>query len=373
MRKSRVVAPALVLPILLLAASCGSKSDSTNSASAADVAQCIAKAEALRDAKRAPAELKIPGPLDMSANEGKTVWIINAARVPFLQRISDGAEAAAKAAGMKTKVLYGDGSTASAQSAVEQAIAQKADGIVLVVVDPKTIERAVAKAHSAGIVVTDMINRSKGQSLPDGLAGDLAVDVPGDVGATVGWVLADARCEANMLMYSPSSLPITVDAAEETERVFKELCPWCEIEVKDLDYGNFASTLTGEVQTDIRRNPDLTHIYAVVGSSVPNVDAGLRAAAGDVKIVAHDGLDFNLDALREGSGRLALDISFSPNEAIGWQAIDQQGRLMSGDESAKEVVIPSRLLDESNVGKSEADAWPAFDSFESEYESAWSK
>ena len=114
--------------------------------------------------------------------------------MPFLQRISDGAEAAAEAAGMNAKVVYGDGSTNSAQAAVRQAIAQKADGIVLVVIDPTTIQKSIDEAKAAGIVVTDVINRSVGDPLPSGVTGQMVVDLPAEMDAMAGWILADSEC-----------------------------------------------------------------------------------------------------------------------------------------------------------------------------------
>lgn len=371
MLKFRPLAAFGLAPALLLFAACGSSSSESDGPDAKAQDDCVAEATELRDIKMEPVGLPELPSFDMSANQGKTVWVINAARVAFLQKISDGAEAAASAAGMNTKVVYGDGTTASAQAAVEQAIAQKADGIVLIVVDPTSIARAVASAESAGIVVTDMINRSEGEPLPDGVAGTMAVDLKTEMGAAAGWALADSECDSNLLMYSPSALPITAAAATEFESVYTDVCDWCELEIKDLDYGNFASTLTSEVQTDIRRNPDLTHIFAIVGSSVPYVDAGLKGASSDVGVLAHDGIDENLEAIRSGDSSLVADFAFAPSEAIGWQAIDQQGRLMTGDEGAAEVIIPSRLVDASNIGDVEADVWPGFKSYEDAYTGAW--
>jgi hypothetical protein len=51
--------------------------------------------------------------------------------------------------------------------------------------------------------------------------------------------------------------------------------------------------------------------------------------------------------------------------------VDQQARLLLGDDSAAEVVIPSRLVDSKNVGSSEADIWPGYEGYESKYTSQW--
>ena len=43
----------------------------------------------------------------------------------------------------------------------------------------------------------------------------------------------------------------------------------------------------------------MDYIVAIVGSSVPNVDAGLRDS--EITVLAHDGLADNLEALRKGT------------------------------------------------------------------------
>ncbi|MFI5611644.1 substrate-binding domain-containing protein [Amycolatopsis sp. NPDC051903] len=137
----RRTAPGFVaITVALGLAGCGAgERDSAVTMSDQARTSCVSNAGRLRDSMLKEPKLKMLGPFGMSSAAGKSLWIINAARVPFLQGISDGAAAAAKAAGMEVKVVYGDGTTNSAQAAVQQAIAQGADGIALVVVDPTTI------------------------------------------------------------------------------------------------------------------------------------------------------------------------------------------------------------------------------------------
>ncbi|MFI5611643.1 sugar ABC transporter substrate-binding protein [Amycolatopsis sp. NPDC051903] len=331
---------------------------------------CVAKAAELKKSKLAEPPLKVLAPFEMSKNKGKSIWIINAARVPLLQRVSDGAQAAASAAGMSVKIVYGDGSTNSAQAAMQQAIAQGADGIALVAVDPGTIQASVDQASKAGIVVTDVGNRSVQDSLRPGVAGQLGYDVPAEMAAMAGWIMVDSKCSANTLMYSPSALSITSAGAKAFQAEYRELCPDCAFELKDLDYGNFASTLTAEVQTDLRRNPDLDYIFAIIGSSVPEVDAGLRGND-HVRVLTHDGLDDNLDGLRKGNTHVVADFAFAPNEAIGWQVIDQQGRLMLGEKDAVTLTIPTRMVDASDIGATNGDIWPSFTRAQQAYTAAW--
>ncbi|WP_326837574.1 substrate-binding domain-containing protein [Amycolatopsis rhabdoformis] len=364
----------MALAVLLLGgtlAACGAgepKASAGLSGNALDM--CVAKATELKKSKLAEPPLKVLAPFDMAKNKGKSIWIINAARVPLLQRVSDGAQAAATAAGLSVKVVYGDGSTNTAQAAMQQAIAQGANGIALVAVDPTTIQDSVNQAAKAGIVVTDVGNRSVGDPLRPGVAGQLGYDVPAEMAAMAGWIMADSKCSADTLMYSPSALSITSAGAKAFQAQYQALCPSCAFELKDLDYGNFASTLTAEVQTDLRRNPNLDYIFAIIGSSVPEVDAGLRGND-HVRVLTHDGLDDNLEALRKGTTHVVANFAFAPNEAIGWQVIDQQGRLLLGEKDALDLTIPTRMVDATDIGATNDDIWPSFTGAQKTYTAAW--
>lgn len=364
-----VLVPALMLVASILGA-CGATGSDKGEAMSGDAQKaCVKQAIQLRDAKREEPELTALAPFDMKPNKGKSVWVIGAARVPFVQRMADGAEAAGKASGINVKIVYGDGSTNTAQAAVRQATAQGADGIALIFVDPTTIQAAVDDAKKAGITVTDVINRSVGDPMPSGVTGQLVLDMKDEMAAMAGWVMADSKCSANTLMYAPSALPITAAASTFFDEAYKRLCPSCEFELKDLDYGNFSRTLTAEVQTDIRRKPDLGYIFSIVGSTVPNVDAGLRGKK--VRVLTHDGLADNLEAMRKKTTHVIADFAFAPSESIGWQIVDQQARLLVGAEGASEIIVPSRLVDKTNVGASDDGIWPGYTDYQRTYTTSW--
>lgn len=368
---NRLGSAALSVLLVSALAGCGVGESSDSEAASGDALKaCMSKAAELKQSKSAESPLKVLAPFPMSKNKGKSIWIINAARVPLLQRASDGAEAAAAAAGMTAKVVYGDGSTNAAQAAVQQAIAQGADGIALAAIDPSTIQNSVDQAHQAGIVVTDVGNRNIEDDLRPGVAGQLGYDVPKEMAAIAGWIMTDSTCSANTLMYSPSALSITSASAKAFQSSYEGLCSSCTFELKDLDYGSFASTLTPEVQTDIRRNPDLNYIFAIIGSSVPNVDAGLRGND-RVRVLTRDGLDDNLNALRKGDTHVVADFAYAPNDALGWQVVDQLGRLMQGEDDAAKLTLPSRMVDASNIGSTNEDIWPSFKGYQDAYTATW--
>jgi ribose transport system substrate-binding protein len=358
--------------VALLATACGGSSATTSSAATAGPGskECVDQAQALVAAARVEADLQIGAPFDMAKNKGKTLWVINAARTPFLQQISDGAKAAGDAAGLKVQLIYGDGTAAASQAAIQQAVAQKAAAIALVVIDPATVKPGIAAAKQAGIPVIDVLNRTSGAPVPEGLAGQSVAQLQRSGEALAGWMLADSGCDANVLIYRASALPIHVTMAETAEAKLTELCPKCEVTVKELDLGKFSNTLTAEVQTEVRRKPNTNYVFPVLDAAVPFVDAGLRGLSDEIKVVSHDGVAQNLSAMRKGSSRQLADMSFAPAAALGWSVTDQMARILVG-EDAKELVLPTRLVDKTNIGADDAGLFPAYADFEGAYKKSW--
>lgn len=71
----------------------------------------------------------------------------------FFNQINDGATAAAKAAGVDLVIFNANNVPAAQNDAIENYIAQKVDGIILVAIDVNGVKPAITAAKSAGIPV----------------------------------------------------------------------------------------------------------------------------------------------------------------------------------------------------------------------------
>ena len=71
----------------------------------------------------------------------------------FFNQINDGAKQAAEKAGAKLVIFNANNVAAAQNSAIEDYIAQKVDGIVLVAIDVNGVKPAVTAAKNAGIPV----------------------------------------------------------------------------------------------------------------------------------------------------------------------------------------------------------------------------
>ena len=104
----------------------------------------------------------------------------------FFNQINDGAKQAADKAGAKLVIFNANNQPAAQNSAIEDYIAQKVDGIVLVAIDVNGVKPAITDAKKAGIPVVAIDAR-----IPDGdNAAFIGVDNKG-AGEEIGKFFAD--------------------------------------------------------------------------------------------------------------------------------------------------------------------------------------
>src|ERR1700689_577238 len=104
----------------------------------------------------------------------------------FFNQINDGAKQAADKAGAKLVIFNANNQAAAQNSAIEDYITQKVDGIVLVAIDVNGVKPAISAAKKAGIPVVAIDAR-----IPDGdNAAFIGVDNTG-AGEEIGKYFAD--------------------------------------------------------------------------------------------------------------------------------------------------------------------------------------
>src|SRR6202789_3815376 len=122
----------------------------------------------------------------MSAKAATVALVTINQQALFFNQINDGAQQAADKAGAKLVVFNANNVAAAQNSAIEDYIAQKVDGIVLVAIDVNGVKPAVTAAKNAGIPVVAIDAR-----IPDGdNAAFIGVDNKG-AGEQIGKYFAD--------------------------------------------------------------------------------------------------------------------------------------------------------------------------------------
>jgi ribose transport system substrate-binding protein len=366
---------AMAVGALLLASACSSATDSSSSGGSAreDAADdpCVQKAQAVVDKAKADIPLEAPSEdLDGAAMAGKKIWVISILTNQWTQGVSVGLEDAAKDLGVDLTVFDGQGQVDRWNTGIQQAVAAGADGIALLAVDPKIVSQAVAEASAAGIPVFNAFSAAQGDPVLPGIFSNMQADNKTDGYNTAAWMIADSGCTAHALMMYGSGVAVWKAQAEGAEQAFQDLCPDdCELTTKEIDLANMATDMPRETQTELTRDPDITYVYPAQDSAVPFVEPAVTALGGDIKVVSRDGLGDNLDAMRDG-GVQKLDVVMPPDQWMGYAILDETSRAVLGQPSAV-LPVPTRLIDDSNVGSSNDDIYPEYTDFASAFRQAW--
>ncbi|MHC3003044.1 sugar ABC transporter substrate-binding protein [Gordonia sp. GN26] len=366
---------ALLLGVALSLSACTTATSSDNSAStdrtlSAEAAKCVEGVSTSLGTAMEPTELISPaGPLDFSSLEGDSIWFISSSMNQFSTDMSAGAEEAAKAAGMKLVRFDGQGSSNRYNEGIEQAVAQQAAGILLVGIDPSLVSSALAVAGAAGIPVLNAINSDRSVPAPANMYGNLTSDFTMDGGAAADWMLTDSGCDVNVAIIYASQLPIWDNAAQGAKKRIEEQCSECDVTLLDIDFANVATSIGSELQSALQRNPDINYVFPVWDSAVTFVDPILATANSKAKVVSRDGLQPNLDSIRDGGQ--AMTVAMPPTGWIGWIAVDDLARAMLG-KPAPGYYIPTRVVDSSNIGKATPeDVFPNYVDYAAEFKEAW--
>jgi ribose transport system substrate-binding protein len=354
-------------------AGCGSDDDEAadTGGTAATGSECVTEAKKLVDEYRKPIPVKEPpGPVDMSAAEGKTLWIVSIDNTPFVQQGTDGFMEAAEAVGATGKFFDAKGNLTLANQAIATAVNQKAGGIALWAIDPKNVAGELEKAEAAGIPVID-VNASKPDAPPaTGVFGHVTSDWTLVGKMFAAYMLAETDCELNAEIFSIKSIPIFVDAEKGTQAEVERLCPDCKTNVDYINLATVATSLGPQAQTALTRDPEINYMTPIADVFSALIEPGIRQAGKEVPIISHDGAEPALKAIRDGNGLQKATVSTPPPPYYGWAFVDQLGRAMAGEEAAI-WELPNQIIDSTNIGESDAELFPEYDGFEETFKQAW--
>lgn len=347
----------------------GSTDTRTLSASAQD---CVNGVQTRLATATAPTKLVAPSsPLDLSALNGKTIWFITVTMNQFSTDMAAGVQEAADAAGLKLVRYDGQGMANRFNEGIEQAVAQKAAGIILVGIDPAVVSSALAAAAAAGIPVQNTLNTNPDDAVPTNMYGNLTSNFTTDGATAADWVMADSGCAANLAIISSTSVAVWDKLAQGAKAQIEAECPDCTVTVIDIDVANVATAVGSQLQTALQRNPDIDYIFPVWDSAVTYVDPVLATANSKAKVLSRDGLQPNLDAISDGAGQ-DMDVATPPAGWIGWLSVDDVARAMLG-QAAPGYVIPTRVIDSSNIGDASVKSIsPNYVDYQAAFTTAWS-
>jgi ABC-type sugar transport system substrate-binding protein len=378
----RAALGAVVVTAAVLLAACGgsdASSDDTSSDSGASGSDGVAEAQKIVDQYKEPPTWQGPdAPVDLSGLSGKHVTYISVSNsIPVLKYWSDEVTTLVKDnAGVELDVVDAKGSVDEANKGFQQAIASKADAIVLVAFSTDLFTSQIAAAKDAGIKV---ITAQSG--IPGKLDGGQDAEVTFDyeqVGKLIGdWVVADSDGKGKGLVITSDDVPASQPQAQATLAEVKRLCPDCDMTTSDVQIPQWEASIPTLFQTTINTDPERSYLLPLYdGQALGGLGAIRTAGAGDkVSVGAFNATPGIVEQLKDETSGLKLDIG-GQNEWWAYACADTIFRVLSGTEPVENYKVGLRIFDTDNADLIEGDnelEWYGDADYAGEFAKLWGK
>jgi ribose transport system substrate-binding protein len=352
---------AFAVPLALAAvglAACGSSSSGSSSSSSGGASTSAANtssssASALDQYKKiveeGQAAVKWNGPSDPAkAPTGKSLTVVTCTQaLEGCKLLTAGTVHAAKAVGWKTNVIDVTDPTKYDQ-ALQTAISQGADAIVLVGVDQRLVPGGIKAGHAKKVPLVSLFQNNKPG--PNGVDVEVVPDAEREGQLLAASMIVDTGGKVNALVMPDAefSLPVAVLAAAKKEL---NACSACTVSyAPELSFtaAIVGTTLPGRVVGELRTHTDVNSILVGFDPPVTQVIPAIASAGltSKVKFYSQLGTTAALDFIRQ-KNVMAADVGAS-NEWGGWGAVDETIRLLNGQPSVDENV-PAVLLNSTNL------------------------
>ncbi|HSK50614.1 MAG TPA: substrate-binding domain-containing protein [Solirubrobacterales bacterium] len=282
-----IVGVAVLAAMVLVA--CGDSDNGGTSEKASDDA--VAKYEQqLQEVYEGTYEEPSGGPV--KPPPGKNVWIISTGQeIETAQNASAAMEAAGEDLDWDVTLFDGKFESSRQITGIEQALADGADGLVLLYVDCDPVKSAIQKAVDDGVAVVGIESKDCDPSLEDHVvkyAGDEAFDdwvAHGFGGTQAKWVIAKTKGQAKTIVTVQTDLYTTAVTYDPgiTDEFAK--CETCEI-VDTIEFvgTEFGPPLQQKIEQSLNQNPD-------ANSFIGAYDAVLTGGGGAAALRASGRLD----------------------------------------------------------------------------------
>lgn len=342
----------------------------------------VEEAKALVAALEQPVTFEAPGP-DMEIGDtmnGKKIYFIaNGLNFPFVQSLLSGLTAAADLVGMEVVPVDGAGEAAKASTLVEQGIAQSADVIIIQSFPAEQLTASLAEAKAAGIPVIEMFGRDPelpSQELLDvGVEGIVSFCYSCAGKQMAQYAIAESDGNVNAVVIN---VPEIGTAAFEKEGFVTELarlCPTCKVDSADAPLAQWTDSLPKLTSSLLQADPTINYLIPLYDSmsSLMKPQVYALGMESSVKIVTYNGTIAGLQDIAN-KDIVTGDVG-GMNTWIGWAAMDQILRVLSGTGAVADEKVPHRLFNASNISEidlaADETAWYGTIDLAAEYGALW--
>jgi ribose transport system substrate-binding protein len=287
--------------------------------------------------------------LGMAVAKAETIALVTInQQALFFNQVNDGAKQAAEKAGVKLVIFNANNNAAAQNSAIEDYIAQKVDGIVLLAIDVNGVKPAITAAKKAGIPVVAIDAR-----IPNGdNAAFIGVDNKG-AGEEIGKYFAD-YVKNKMGGSAKVGIVGALNSFIQNQRLdgFKEAA--------EKDAGvKFLDTVDGQNVQDIAltaaenlmtANPDMTALYATGEPALVGAISAVTSQQRTDKVKVF-GWDLTAQAIKGiDDGWIIAVVQQDPFQE-GVAGVETALKIKKGEKIDPSIDIPVTIVTKENVDK----------------------
>jgi ribose transport system substrate-binding protein len=286
--------------------------------------------------------------LNAQAANAQTVALVTInQQALFFNQINDGAKQAADKAGAKLVIFNANNVAAAQNSAIEDYIAQKVDGIVLIAIDVNGVKPAVTAAKNAGIPVVAIDAR-----IPDGdNAAFIGVDNKG-AGEQIGKYFADY---AKNKMGGSAKVGIVgaLNSFIQNQRLdgFKAAAQGEGVKFLDtVDGQNIQDVALTAAENLMTANPDMNALYATGEPALVGAISAVTSQQGTGKVKVF-GWDLTAQAIKGiDEGWIVAVVQQDPFQE-GVAGVETVLKIKKGETVNPSIDIPVTIVTKDNVDK----------------------
>jgi ribose transport system substrate-binding protein len=343
----------VLIALSLAVAACGG--DDSNDGAATTPAATSATTQPAGDDAVAQAKATVEGLYEQGSYEappatspppqrGKNVWsIVAGLAAPGQVLFADGAKAGAKEMGWDLTTFDGKFDPSRYAEGVQQAIADRADGIILYTIDCNLIEPALKQAKAAKIPIASAdgfdCNEQK-EGKPSYFDAQVTYTMGGfaDLAKAMGkaeaeWIIAKTDGKAKLVYFHHKDLQIGVQLDQGFRAAFAK-CTTCEMS-REVEFliTDLGPKLQEKAQQALLQTPDANAVMVPYDDLITaGVGAAVKSSGrnDELNVIGGGGFPANMDVVRKNGGQDAGYAFSAPWE--GWAAVDTLNRVLAGQE-----------------------------------------
>jgi ABC-type sugar transport system substrate-binding protein len=286
-----------------------------------------------------------------AANKYTIAFVMGAESDPFFQAMKLGAEQEAAAKGV-TLVWQGDPSVyspATQNPILDQVLALKPNGLVLIPTDPTALQAGHDKAIAAGIPVvnvdTHVNDTSKAVSFITGDNADGGAKAADTLASAIGY--KKGKTYKVVVGLTSATATTNVGRLNGFSAQIKKKYPG--IKIVDKAYSQSQPSVANtNVSNWLTKYPDLAGIFAIDGTNAAGAAAALQAKGlvGKIKLIGYDAYPANVDLIKKGvfTALIAQDPAAEARLAIDYLVATLDKDKAAIAKIKHDVVIPNMVL-----------------------------